>query len=505
MSTGKYYSRKIIFILSFLLFRIASSHAERYVMGGKSGWDDITVRDGITSGKGRFGYECLELASASSTGNSNTDLLLNFENGVFRDAAGKYKIIGNSLYLTEQAARGKTAALSRGNGHGLILSGDDSSLFGKEGPAGSFVIDFWLCPSVIENGETLINWRSSRKISGALEYQLVSVYCRRNKVFCIFSNIFDGYTADGGDVTLTGSGNLIPNKWSHLTIAFQESTGALEYRLNGMLEDIKYVTTTGHDGGSVYPAVIGVPAELELCRNYTGLIDDFRILRSYYDISHEVAAEQDAARFAAKYGTAAGKIMSKPILTSAGSVLNSIDAELKLPEQTAVQFYVRAGDNYFNWTDAYPAWTAVKVGEDIKGLSGLYFQVAAELFADGAGKSTPSITEIALDYTALPPPLPPFRVSAQHGDGQVTLSWNHSVDDTAGGYYIYYGTRPGEYLSRAAAEGASPVDAGSVTSYTLTGLKNGTIYYFAIAAWSKIDSRICGDLSKEVYARPSIR
>lgn len=505
MSTGHYYSRKIIFILSVFFFHIAYLHAERYVMGGKAGWNDITVRDGIASGRGRFGYESLELASVSSAESGSTDLLLNFENGAFRDAAGKYKILGNSLYLTEHAARGKAAALSRGNGHGLILSGDDSSLFGKEGSAGSFVIDFWLCPSVIENGETIINWRSSRKISGALEYQLVSVYCHHNKIFCIFSNIFDGYTADGGDVTLIGSENLIPNKWSHLTIAFQESTGALEYRLNGMLEDIKYVTDTGHDGGTVYPAMIGVPAELELCRNYTGFIDDFRILRSYYDISHEVMMEQDAALFAAKYGTEAGKIMSKPILASAGSVLNALHAELKLPEQTAVQFYVRAGDNYFNWTDSFPAWTAVKADEELKGLSGLYFQVAAELFADGAGKATPSITEIALDYTVLPPPLPPFRVNAQHGDGQVTLSWSHSVDETAGGYYIYYGTRPGEYLGRAAAEGASPVDAGSVTSYTLTGLKNGTIYYFAIAAWSKVDNKICGDLSKEVYARPSIR
>ena len=32
------------------------------------------------------------------------------------------------------------------------------------------------------------------------------------------------------------------------------------------------------------------------------------------------------------------------------------------------------------------------------------------------------------------------------GNASVTLSWNYSVDDTAGGYYLYYGTRPGEYL-----------------------------------------------------------
>ena len=39
----------------------------------------------------------------------------------------------------------------------------------------------------------------------------------------------------------------------------------------------------------------------------------------------------------------------------------------------------------------------------------------------------------------------------------------------------------------------------------ISGLKNGTIYYFAVAAWSKYDNRIVGPLSKEVYARPSIK
>ena len=34
------------------------------------------------------------------------------------------------------------------------------------------------------------------------------------------------------------------------------------------------------------------------------------------------------------------------------------------------------------------------------------------------------------------------------------------------------------------------------------GDKNGNIYYFAVAAYSSLDERIVGVLSKEVYARP---
>ena len=96
-------------------------------------------------------------------------------------------------------------------------------------------------------------------------------------------------------------------------------------------------------------------------------------------------------------------------------------------------------------------------------------------------------------------------VKAVAGNGSVTVSWNYSVDDTAGGYYLYYGTRPGEYLGRMAIEGESPINVGNTTSYTVTGLENGKIYYFAVAAWSAYDMRVVGNLSKEVFARPLAR
>ena len=67
---------------------------------------------------------------------------------------------------------------------------------------------------------------------------------------------------------------------------------------------------------------------------------------------------------------------------------------------------------------------------------------------------------------------------------------------------LYLEARPGEYLGRVALEGESPINVGNTTSYTLTGLQNGKIYYFAIASWSQFDDRVIGSFSKEVYARP---
>lgn len=496
---------KKAFALFSILVMCSLLCAEQFVLGGAAGWSKVTKRDGITTGSGRYGYECLELESNVFKKNQYTDLLINFENDRIYDIANNYKVLENNLFLKSNAKMGKGSALCRSNDSGLELQGNSTSLFGQEGPAGSFMIDFWISPSTVENGEQLLDWRSSRNFNGQILYQMVNISFYKNKAMVIFSNIFDGYTANNGEVVLITNRKLIPNRWSHHTIVFTEDDGILEYLIDGELECIKYMTSTGHEGGEVFPAVMGKAASLKLCSSYSGYVDDIRILRSYSSIEREVAQEKQELLEPCNYKIDGGRFESEPILTKTGSILNKIQAEAYKPSQTEVQFYVRAGDNFFNWTEDWPKWIPVESGEDIQDVSGLYFQVAADLYPDGAGEHTPSVTQIVLEYTVLPDPLPPFRLSAQKGDGSVTLRWSSSVDDTAGGYYIYYGNRPGEYLGRIAVEGESPINVGNATSYTLTGLKNGSIYYFAVATYSKLDNRVCGSLSKEVFARPTAK
>ena len=93
---------------------------------------------------------------------------------------------------------------------------------------------------------------------------------------------------------------------------------------------------------------------------------------------------------------------------------------------------------------------------------------------------------ISLFYGVEEPPLPPYRVRAVAGNGEVTLSWNGAAgfgNGTKMGYYIYYGEKPGEYFGTVAVEGSSAIFVDSTeSSYTITGLENGRIYYFAISA-----------------------
>ncbi len=454
----------------------------------------------ITTGKGRFGYTCLELETNSPAMTDDTDMLLHFESRGMEDTAGKYKIIKNNFVRTRDAAQGKYAALNRGTATGMILHGSEKSMFGSSGYVGSFSLEFWLAPSVAGNGETVLSWRSSRGVQGYPMYQNITVLFNNNKLEWTFSNIFDGYTTNSGDVAFTSRSNIIPDKWALHKVSFDNKTGLLEYRINGRIEALQYITATGHERGVVYQPILGVPADIELCSSFTGRLDDFRIVRHLGSLPSP--ADTGANLNLNLYDVSGGRFVTQPLMTKAGSVLDKVDAVTDVPEQTDVRLFVRSGDNYFGWTDTEPEWIPVTQGEKIRDVSGLYFQVAVELYPDGAGKKTPSITELTLEYTERPAPLPPFTVKAVPGDCSVTVSWGFSVDDTAGGYYLYYGERPGEYLGRIAVEGASPINVGNVNSVTLTGLKSGTIYYFAVSSWSRYDDHITGNLSQEVFARP---
>ena len=473
----------------------ASAEEKVMVLGGKKGWPQLEKMDGVTKGKGKYGYDCIQLDTNSRKSNDYTDLLIDFESTKQSDSVGNYTVVSDEMLKTTKSIMGKGAGLARGAG-GLRLSGRQGSMFGTSGNVGSFTIEFWLSPSIAENGEIVFSWRSSRTIAQYPLYQMITASFFNNHLEWQFTNVFNGYSADNGEVTLSSYRTIIPDVWCHHSISYDDETGLLEYRIDDKLEALKYITTNGKErGGSIYNPQLGVVADIDICPQYTGSIDDFTIQREVKDMTN-IDMQYD------KYKKDGGRFETEPILVSEGASLTKIDAVTSKPIQTDVAIYVRSGDNYFDWSDDSPSWIPVTSGTPISGVKGLYFQIAVDLFPDGGGVHTPSVTELDIHYSEVPSPLPPFKVVADAGDGQVTLSWNYSVDDTAGGYYVYYGERPGEYLGREAVQGYSPVNVGNVASITLTGLKNGKIYYFAIASYSRLDNNILGILSKEVFARP---
>ena len=93
-----------------------------------------------------------------------------------------------------------------------------------------------------------------------------------------------------------------------------------------------------------------------------------------------------------------------------------------------------------------------------------YYQVTA---VNAAGVS-PSAT-----LTVVPAPLAPISLSAIAGNGQVTLSWTSVPGVT--GYYLFSGPDSGDETNLV-------VGNYSGTSFTNTGLLNGTTYYYLVAS-----------------------
>ncbi|ULQ59380.1 fibronectin type III domain-containing protein [Brucepastera parasyntrophica] len=466
-------------------------------LGGAKGWEALSFSDGITRGPGQLGFESLILDNKVPAENSAVlDMYIPFDSGGITDQAGNYSVVSSRVLQIEtpRARKGGGAALCNTAGEGLVLQGKPGTLFANPGKAESFTIEFWMYPSVIENGNMLFQWRSSNLERNTSIYQYIHAVLSGNHIEWRFSNIWR--TQDGRyfDVSVSGRKNLMPDTWSFHEISYNANTGLLEYRLDGRTEDIRYITSTGTARGDIYPAIFGTSAAVELAPDFSGLLDEVRIYRSP---APPVSLERIHA-INGKFRPEGGRFESMPI-DSGGimSSLNKITVVSGVPEGTDIAFFVRSGDNFYQWNDVSPEWIPVRPGTPITGISGRYFQVAGELYPDGNGDLSPYLTSLSLYYDQDSLPLPPARVSAVAGDASVTLSWISSIDSDTAGYLIYYGEHSGEYLAPG-----SPLDAGKNLSYTITGLKNGKQYYFSIAAYDDSGPGYPGPLSREVYARP---
>jgi len=509
-------------LLTFGLFS-ASAEERTIALGGKAGWPALSVSSGISRGRGWLGYEALILdSSASPEGTRNDaatgapatreavaggrsadrgkpvadDLRLSFDSPDPADDAGKYEVVSSKLLHAgaSLARHGTGVASCNTDTSGLILRGKQGSLFATPGMTGSFHVEFWMLPAVTESGSVLFQWRSSRTARGKSLYQFIRADIMRNRLEWKFSNVWADASGKGMDVVLSGSRNLVPGTWSHHALSYDDSTGLLEYRLDGSVEDMKFVTSTGREAGDILPAILGSPSDLEIAPRFSGLVDEFIIRKTPpADVTLEGMQE-----LLGRYPASGGRFESMPLDSGGiGSVLKLLEIKATEPAETGTAFFVRAGDNFYQWTDSSPAWVPVVDGEPVGEIRGRYFQVAGELYTDGRALKTPIVSSVTLRFVPDDPPWPPVRVFADPGDGSAVLRWAASVDHDTEGYLVYYGERPGEYLSSG-----SPLDAGKVLECRIPGLKNGKLYYFAVSAYDREGKAHSGALSGEAFARP---
>ncbi|MBF8296994.1 MAG: uncharacterized protein HW389_3539, partial [Bacteroidetes bacterium] len=120
------------------------------------------------------------------------------------------------------------------------------------------------------------------------------------------------------------------------------------------------------------------------------------------------------------------------------------------------------------------------IGDTVKVIAPLtngvtyYFRVTAVNTAGKESGFSNEVSAIPWDYV---PPAPPRNLTAIPGNGQVVLTWNKNSEPDFLRYLIYGGTSPGP------SERIDSTTGGIAdTTKVITGLVNGTTYYFHVIA-----------------------
>ncbi|GMO24310.1 MAG: hypothetical protein Ta2B_03660 [Termitinemataceae bacterium] len=526
------------FCAAFLILQAGMLFAagdKTVTLGGSNGWGMVKAVNSVTYLDGVRPNPVLSLTSTKKFYTHQPDLLLDFDSQntlAFADSADNYAVrVGAQIYSVPQrhARIGRGAALFSGDtSTSLLLSTkndaqnapltisakNNNALFCTNNTINSFSIEFWLYPNSLETGEEIITWNASlrkNQASGRMAAQQnFNFYISKNRSHWAFTNLFS--SANGGqtfDMVLNGKDPLVPKTWSHHILRFDGVSGLLEYVINGVTQNVVFATDTGRENGEARSVVCGERGIFVVGKNFNGMLDDLKIFDKFLE-NYSMS----------RYPSTGGRLESDPVdLGTSNTKVSKIDVfggrvnavfgginesrqngNFKFSDDSQIQFFVRASNSKYALQDN--PWQIFNAGKDITTLKGRFVQIAADLYPSGNCENTPYIEEIKILYNNQSLPAPIQKISALARDGSVELRWKRSDAANIGGYIVYYGTSSGVYFCEDALQGVSPFDVGKENAVTVSGLKNGTLYYFAVCAYNNEGEPQQGDFSNEVTARP---
>ena len=520
----------LLFYCFFLLAgRVYGVGEKTLTLGASSSWELMEKKQGIIETPLIRPTPVLVLSSMKDqfTGNNPDedflDLYLSFNEGKpgsFRDSRGRYDVFSSpqlAVAIPPMNRTGRGAALFTGRAvnEPLVMRPRPNAFFAPGSGIRDFSIEFWLYPWNVEEGEEILSWRSSvtGKKGGYYNQQIQCITSKSRLQWNFRDFFFPPGVSERGEndrKLLTFSGPpLLPGNWSHHLIRFDADLGLLEYLVDGKAEVIVYVTSTGREGGEVYTPVIGEDCAFVLGSRFAGMMDEFRLYRCCLETPSLTKYPQGGGR-AESRTLDLGHVNSRVLRIDAfggrtGSNRNEYagNSVSHFPDHAEMKFFARVSNSLFHWNEV--PWVPVNPGTELPEFLGRYIQIAADFYPGMDGETSPYLSELRIVYSAAEPPPPPTLVTATAKDGAVELSWKASPVREVGGYLIYYGAASGEYFGNDASL-KSPIDTGNRTSFRIEGLKNGTLYYFAVAAYNRPEFEMAlpepGAFSRETAARP---
>jgi hypothetical protein len=491
-------TKKHIFTLIMLLtvFLLPSLFAleTRISMGVQDNWIDLSWAERVSLVEGKRGYVDIVLRDGEYSPDEHTDLLLHFNS---TRVTGFYTPIENEPDITHKVSRlGSGAGVFQETGDGFLLKPEIGAFFSPGVSWGDFSIEFWLYPATLDEGSGIIAWNGSRFVGENIITQKVSCSITDGAILWRFENVFLPPDQGTSLFELQGSKGLIPRQWKHHLLRYDSATGLLEYLVDDEPDAIIHSTSTGRESGLPYIPFTGdaIDNVLEIGGSLNGLIDELRI-------SDTFVTEPHIKTFTQNVGIVSSRVFD---LGYSNSVLTRIEAETATPGETGISFFYRISEDIISRHDVAGDWRPFSPGAAFPvETRGRYLQLLMELYPDGSGSVSPTLSTVNIYYEPDLPPHPPNWIDVISGNETLTLRWQAATDSDVAGYFVYYGSKPGQYFGAGSMTGQSPIDVGNTTEVTLEGMENGRLYYVAVVSYDSSDPPHQSPFSKEVAARPS--
>lgn len=504
-------SAVIIIMLSFSTITAQYGSNYNLVYNADNNWNGLKDFNNVFIHTSGIEEGSITIAENRSGPNNKTELLLSFDydrQGNWSDlnSLNYYKLLRKEFLVSyENKRHGSSAGRFYRLSDGISLIPRNNTLFKEKDSTGSFTIDFWIYfyntynnQVIFEKKGQIINPRNNPTTSG------VRMRLYNNKIEASFKNIFyylDTLITDKPyseeEIMLKSKETVVPEKWYHISVSFDEYSGLLSLFMNGLLQEHIWCTNDGTSSGEVHvPRFISEEnSPLYIAHGINALLDDFHIQRSVAD-DFELS----------KYKKTEGLIKSEIIdLKMNGSNIRDVWLDAVKENNTDIVFEFRMSEDYFlpNTDPDKLKWIDFRLVSEIpdKYLYGRYLQWRIRLLPGYLFEYSPLLKAINIEIEYNFSPSIVLGLEGSSRDGLITLYWDSNIEKDITSYKIYYGKESKNYIEDGSVITISKSQLLDPykPSYTIRGLDKDIVYYFSITAIDEYGNE--SDFSEEVAVR----
>ena len=406
----------------------------------------------------------IRLKFLSFAGDPDNILYLDFDDqipGFLKDVSGNYKINEASYIYSSDAHSGPGAGLFNRPENRIVIRSSEELWPGVK-PLGDFTISFWLKPAHFSWKNVIFQ---KQALTDSFKHGLnkgIQIFIQNRRLQFQALNLFSDTQDRRHSIRMVSRTRLQTGNWYHFSLSYRAADGKLIMFINGKEEVVRYAESNSGVWRAGFSRLDRSP--LLVAKSYYGLLDEFRISRKAEDKPSAASLYRplkfDPVRLRGNQPT--GTAIS-PVI-SLGSNQLSRRARLRFrvqePGGSAITFFVRYSNKKFrpHTSNALLPWRRTKA-DNLRGKllpEFQHFQWKAVFRADPLGKHTPVLKDVRVTYStySLPvQPRKPVSILELTHNKQICLEWRLNPeldvrDKKRGGYYIYYGVKPGEYLGK---------------------------------------------------------